>query len=373
MSFILKTPLLENVGSFKNEKGELLLFDKDLIKDGKTYKVDILNPFSFQVNDRSYPTYLWSKVRNCYEFKNGESNSFGKVLYPVFEKLKEKIDISRLCDDELMNIFSFFTLDYLLINISLVNKQFFSLSNETIQILKLSNYLNEKIQDKHVYYICRCIPELESINLSSCPSITNGCFKFIEMKNESLKSINLGYNRFLSLSKISDLFDVCNQLEVINVEQLGINDSVMISISKMKNLRELRCYKSDITDKGLLLVANSCLNLETLDIGMSQITSKSLIELSKNCKNLKDVNIDDNEGLATKNGLETQGLIDFVENCPNLVHLSMKETLISSEFIKSLAKSCPLLKTLEIKYCQKRKNDDILSVLSSLKKVKVWK
>lgn len=376
-------------GAFANQNDDILEIIDNLyiILNGYSIMYKCLNSYSFEAQKQIFTYYEEKKayISSKYDYSDGNKmffhNDSSKIQTKKFSvqtkiiptksfKKKEnefiKIDISSLCDDEWIEIISYFSLNEIFTVISFVSKKFYDLGAQVIQKSQISRYMNEYILDKQVFYIIKSIPDLESINLASCESLTSDCLKYIVLKKYSLKSVNFSFNRLFNDKNLPVFFSQCLNLEVVILDHLEINSRTVESICNLTKLRDFRCFRSDITDIDLIALVKSCKNLEILDIGGSKISSKYLYQITKNLKKLKELYIDDHENFSSKD------FIEFLKNENQLVYLSMNETIISSEIIIEISKSCPSLKNLEIKYCKRDKSDNIKEALQKyLFKVKV--
>ncbi|GKD24472.1 leucine-rich repeat, cysteine-containing subtype protein [Tanacetum coccineum] len=178
----------------------------------------------------------------------------------------------------------------------------------------------------------------------------------------------------------------CPNLEVLQIEDICKDKGLKVIGQFCKKLRKLT-HHGPVTQKGLIAVAQGCLNLEYLEVYILDISNKALecvgtclknlrdfrISLDKDggtedfpldngvramlmgCKKLERLDIRFFVGVSTNVGcvgkLTDVGLGYVGEHGHNLRHLSLSNTGESDVGLLELLKGCPKLRKLKLKGC----------------------
>ncbi|KAF3558367.1 hypothetical protein F2Q69_00014789 [Brassica cretica] len=175
----------------------------------------------------------------------------------------------------------------------------------------ISIYWNVRVTDdciRHLVNNCRTIIDL---NLSGCKSITDKGMQLVAESYQDLESLNITRCVKITYDGLLHVLHKCSTLQTLNLYALsGFIDKAYKKISLLADLRFLdlcgaqnlfdeglthmaKCIKLEslnltwcvqITDSGVITIANSCTSLEFLSLfGIVGVTDRCLETLSQTC------------------------------------------------------------------------------------------
>ncbi|XP_072174296.1 uncharacterized protein [Diadema setosum] len=165
--------------------------------------------------------------------------------------------------------------------------------NRHLQKLVLSH---GGLTDSLLEIISRHSAELKFVSLFDCHEITNeGLATFLRRcpKLQHLDVQGLSHVGDRGLYPIFELGNKC-QISVIKLTETCITDVTLMQIArilgpKLQELELLWC--DDITDRGLLLVAQRCPSLQTLQLRQRAMCVDTLLAFAQNCPDLQHVGL----------------------------------------------------------------------------------
>ncbi|XP_026384590.1 F-box/LRR-repeat protein 12-like [Papaver somniferum] len=191
----------------------------------------------------------------------------------------------------------------------------------------------------------KCCASLEKVDLRNCGKITDKGLEVLAKSCVYLVEIDLGECQRVTDKGLEGLSKYCASLEKADI----------------------RCCKK-ITDKGLEVLAKSCASLENVDLTDCQgITDSGISFLIQNCSSIHSLGVSDC-GYVTGTGfvgcpktltkvdatnmfkLTTEGIKAIVSG-GGIQSLSLSGNAINNEAVITISKSCPLLKSLQLKSC----------------------
>lgn len=182
---------------------------------------------------------------------------------------------------------------------------------------------------------------LEAINLNGCTNLTDESMKMLStskiLKVACIRSLSMYWVPQITNEGISYLFGSSRVFE--NVEDLNL--------SGMHNLSSI----------SVEIIARKCNRLKYLDLTkITKVSDKSLKSLALHCKQLESLN------LFACCGFTDEGVIAIAENCITLKSIDMAGSKITDRSIESLTKNCPLLESLQLRWCVLLTDRSFLSI-----------
>lgn len=237
-------------------------------------------------------------------------------------------------------------------NITDKTTQLIGQSCKELSILKLAG---KGLTDAGIANIVDGCPDLAELELISCDAITNEAVKSCS-RLVSLRVLNISSSRNLtdlafesdSMSDINDTVEQWPNLQSISLSKCGsITDRTIFFFAKHCPLLTSVDFSfcTLITDKALIEFATSCPNVQDVDLSYcKEITDAAIVEIAKKCSLRKlilagCVNVTDTALFAVAQSVELQDL-DFT--------LCEK---ITDEGIVKIAQGCPQLKSISLAEC----------------------
>ncbi|CAL4182766.1 unnamed protein product, partial [Meganyctiphanes norvegica] len=146
----------------------------------------------------------------------------------------------------------------------------------------------QKLSDEALRHVAQGLPNLKSINLSFCASITDSGLKYLA-RMTSLREINLRSCDNISDIGIAYLAEGGSRITALDVSFCDkIGDQSMVHISQgLFTLKSLSCSACQISDEGIHRIARTLHELHTLNIGQCvRVTDKGLQLISEHLTNL---------------------------------------------------------------------------------------
>lgn len=218
--------------------------------------------------------------------------------------------------------------------------------NKKVQIENLAiEYTPEgkkKFQSKGIIWKTKFLNITNSLTLIDCYFGTEN-FKAEKLKNDwifrNIKELNLSINEIPSMEEFEELLKICLDLERIDFGEIRLNQELLTTILKYKNIKTIYCRGVEINLEKLNLNGNK------LSINISKIKD---IEVIKNILN-NGIEID----LKLSGHFEMASIDEILAsvtslNCDNLD--------ISNEELLQVIQKCPNLKELHINKCKNISN-----------------
>ena len=178
-----------------------------------------------------------------------------------------------------------------------------------------------KITDEEISFLTQDCPNLILLNLTSCSEISDASLKMIAENCRNLTSLNLSFCGQITPQGLTFLAEGCRNLISLNLTDscLEMTDDVLkIFVESHKRLEQLYLSHYNLTDNGLMTIANECSNLQALDlVNSSKISDKGLKALSQGCPKLVEVSI------RYCNKITNLGLKTLILDCPNIHWLDL--------------------------------------------------
>ncbi|HEY9785340.1 MAG TPA: hypothetical protein V6D17_08060 [Candidatus Obscuribacterales bacterium] len=143
------------------------------------------------------------------------------------------------------------------------------------------------MDDAEIARIVRELPQLEELDISYMPTITNRCLDHVA----KLKHLRV---LILEKTKIDDAgvakLLCINTLTYLNLSQTKITDASLALLSKMPALSTLNLAATSVTDKGLehLLALPA---LKRLDVSLNKVTDRTLRDVIGKMVQLEELNL----------------------------------------------------------------------------------
>ena len=209
--------------------------------------------------------------------------------------------------------------------------------------------------------------ELRTITLSaiSCRLITDDCLFRIAEGCPELTSFTLSASEAVTSAGISSIAGGCEKLTSITFPGWGqINDTALKAIgSSCPNLREitiLACISSNtlkISDRGLIAIACGCPALESVSISYCpNITDAGVKVLAQKCLQLKSITLEYMK-------ISDVSLIAFAKNSRKLQNVTFNNCdCITSTGLSVLAVECTQMQKMTFKRSKKVEKENMLSL-----------
>ena len=253
------------------------------------------------------------------------------------------------------------------------------------------------ISNQSLVYIANNCPNLQDIDLCSCPFITDFGVSYLANKCKLLQHVDLASTE-ISDETLKAFGEHCDQITNLNLFNCCVTDTGISSVSKKcSKIKMLDLSNTCVTDMGLLDVATSCFELQELqmqqqnavltDVSMSKllklcrnltsivitadISDDSLSILCKDCNQLSTLNISgayriSNQGvchlshtspklkclvLPDSHAVTDSGLLCLSQYCNHLETLHLGSKLLTDKGLSYLAHGCISLRVLHISGC----------------------
>jgi F-box and leucine-rich repeat protein 2/20 len=149
-----------------------------------------------------------------------------------------------------------------------------------------------------------------------------------------------------------------------------LDDRSFVGINN-KLLHTLDLSGSDITDAGLLMIAQGCPQLKDITLSYcKKISDKGLLALTVNLPGMTSID------LSHASKMTHVGIFTIAERCPALVKISIfdyRSTSSSIELndsIQAIARGCPKLQTISISYCDWLSNESVVFLAERCKELR---
>lgn len=226
-----------------------------------------------------------------------------------------------------------------------------------INSLKILDACYSAVRDSHITRLTY-LPNLEELNLDSCPVGGDSAISHLETCCPNLTSLDLAdtelsdlgmvhISKFSALQRLSLFY--CNitnsalrhlsaltNLEVLNLDSREIGDSGLWHLRNLKNLKSLDIFSGRVTDSGCEHIAK-IESLESLELCGGGITDLGCSHIAGGLENLTSLNLSQNEritnrgaaALASLTKLKTLNLSNTQVDSEALIHFSDLRSLKS--------------------------------------------
>ncbi|XP_030968809.1 F-box protein SKIP19-like [Quercus lobata] len=142
----------------------------------------------------------------------------------------------------------------------------------------------------------------------------------------------------------------CGQLRGINIEYFA-NDELLNYIaqssSQLRCLRLFDCY--EITDEGLIEMAEKLPLLEELEITSSLLSDETIEAVGRHCPHLKSFKW--NHGYRLPGIQCDEEAVAVAKNMPELRHLQLIRNRLTNDGLQAILDNCPHLESLDLRKC----------------------
>ncbi|XP_074652297.1 uncharacterized protein LOC141906806 [Tubulanus polymorphus] len=168
-----------------------------------------------------------------------------------------------------------------------------------------------RVSDIGVQYIANYCTMLRELSLSDCRRITDFGLRELSKLETSL--------RYLSIAK-------CDKISDVGVRYIA---------KFCYKLRYLNCRGCEaVSDDSIVQLAHSCRRLRSLDVGKCDVTDDGLQILGDFCVQLKKLS------LKSCDGITDRGVIMLANSCPGLQQLNVQDCHISVEAYRAVKRFC---------------------------------
>jgi len=179
------------------------------------------------------------------------------------------------------------------------------------------------VTDSIIYEIARSLPNLQSLDISSCSRLTDTAIHTLTDSYPNLKSLKLAH---------------CD----------GISDIAIRKIAQFHCLEHLNLYgMSALTDKSMRIIARSCPNIQYLNLQSCNVTDGAIEEIALSCHNLKHLDL-----YGVRQIISNLSISKIAKMCPNIIYLDLGYApSISCTTLKIIADHLHALEYLGLKNC----------------------
>ncbi|MGD9108510.1 MAG: AAA family ATPase [Gammaproteobacteria bacterium] len=255
--------------------------------------------------------------------------------------------------------------------------------NSPLQLkkLKIISFKNAGgLAAKDLEIIFRFCSNLEKLDLSWCGNIINVLREL--SNNSSLQLINLKKLNLSDIEELTDeaveaIFKLCPNLEELNLSACFYIENAFKNLSqdlrnRLKKLKILNLYQTNITTENLEVILKCCPNLEVLNIGECEEIVGEFEDLSENSRfrltHLKELSLIDatmskanietilkiSPNLEDLNAIGSKKLLSVFRNLKNtqfqlkkLKILNLEDVILDADDIENIFRICPNLEELE--------------------------
>ena len=181
----------------------------------------------------------------------------------------------------------------------------------------------------------RC-KHLQHISLCRCTNGTNTSFDY----------------------EIVKLSECCTEITYINIGFLNVTDAAMVQLIKRnKGLKQLRAFRSTISNDTVFSLGENYSNLNTLDFGYIRVTQDALFYLVSHNPNLLHLNIAN---------MSFHQNISYDDRHQSYTDIIDKMLVKDYDFIiEVLAKHCTKLVTLDVSNCHYLRLESVMRLLKN--------
>ena len=223
--------------------------------------------------------------------------------------------------------------------------------------------LNESIGLTAIGSAASSFPNLVYLAARKCSLLTDASITHFFARSKKLTEVYLSYCHRLTDASFQCLAENCPMLEIVYMSQCIITDQSFRALSKCTHLKELWCVGcAQITDAGLLAIADRCVNLQSINLRMCYLVADAgVIAVVKKCVNLQVMVL---QSLAQ---LTDATLSAISEYCHNLQLLDLRKTAsLSDDAIMNLAGRCSSLRRLFVSQGRIMDNPSVKLLLKRL-------
>lgn len=278
-------------------------------------------------------------------------------------------------------------------SLSIVCKQFLSITNNLRTNLRITELTIPVLP--RIYSRFR---QLKRIDLRNFNGVIDNLLIQIAKSGLEIESLDISDRKTIPVAGLKVLGSSLRNFRVFHCSNIGFlkDDDLVVIAKAFPNLEELDIsypkndivcnYRGVVTDSGILRLIKRLPRLCKVNLsGNSFITDMSLVALATNCVRLKEIAICDCD-FITQSGIARallqsrnlssisaifmgvlpvcSDLIDSFVSMKNLSSLDLSRSIISDEFLYSVAKSCLPLKKLVLSHCHNFSFSGISSLLN---------
>lgn len=250
---------------------------------------------------------------------------------------------------------------------------------------------NERITDRTIQALAQYCPQLQELEICSCPNITDAglsalvpiCHSLTFLSADGCSFSSVSFNALsksigsqllnLSISECNGLCDAhieqitarSSCLEELNISQSSLlTNQTLVCIGKC--LAKLQCLKVSMCDLfdyvGFAAVAGGCPNLTTLDVAFCEgFNNDCLHEIATHCPDLSDLYISDIPAITNK------GIGYLAHYNTQLKYIDITCTSVTETAVIQLIHCCKSLAV--ITWDNRQKVTDKLQTLASQRKI----
>lgn len=202
--------------------------------------------------------------------------------------------------------------------------------------------LNLKISDTFSDQLLKLPATFTSLNLASCPWLTDQHLAAILKTLPQLEKLSLASNPQIGFQGWASLH-VLPKLTVLDISrchQIGDEEFklLMRACPKIIDLVMPECTR--ITESGFSMLAHTLKELRTLDLSRCAVPLSALVEIATQCPHLTELN------LTRSTALSERELKEGVRHAGTLRKLILREFPISEETLSAIHRQFPLLEVV---------------------------
>jgi F-box/leucine-rich repeat protein 2/20 len=192
---------------------------------------------------------------------------------------------------------------------------------------------------------------LRMIDLSRCFHINDSALETLALKSRLLKSLNLSGCEEFSTEGIRAVARASPKLKELNLSSCScVSDEAVEAIAwNCPLLAKMNLYNCcRITDKAIQMLSLHCKRLITLDVSSCDLITDKALEYLSSCecaKVLRALCLEETQ-------ITDKGISCLAQSCHSLTHLKLAHCRsLSDETLRRLSIGCPLLSSLDLSYC----------------------
>lgn len=210
------------------------------------------------------------------------------------------------------------------------------------------------LSDEAIMSLSPVLRFVRHVSFRGCMVASDAAVKVVREQCPLLESADFCSFRNVSVGAIADLLDHCPHIHTLNISQLNLRDSDIISLLDRLNAGRLKhlsiddvSYLPALTDASIIAVAGRCPLLETLSIGDNiHVTNRAIDTLIEQCRHLKLLNV------AGCRLLTEECIVGVIERCRSLESLNVsKNNQMATALVLAAAEHGKSLKRLDIRDC----------------------
>ena len=182
------------------------------------------------------------------------------------------------------------------------------------------------VDDEFVVALMAYCTSLRSLTLTS-GSLTDSAVAAMARVHAGLVELDFAYQHKLTDVALCAIAKHLPKLELLNLSYAGAGDN-------------------EISDGGVIALAQKCTALKTLLLCGIPVTDAALLAVAEHCPELQVLTVDDCEDISDT------GVIALVQRCAALKSLDLENTCVTDDAVSAAAKNCPYLEALYLGTCE---------------------